>query len=397
MAIEDKLLKGSYQGVEFFATSFSTGGGRKKVVHTFPNSDKQFIEDLGRIPRSYGMTLIIAGGDSYFLNRDNMLRVLENGDDGKLVHPIYGDIENIVASEITVNETLTELGEGKITVIFKVSEGTGIPEKSGNSLHQIETDQLTATIAFNSSMAAEYKTSTNFPNSYVDSLAKANKSVTAFRESTSFVQASADKINEFTAELNAFETNITSLVRQPQAFADSVQSLFTTMGNLHPTVDATIAAIERLFIFGADDVAIIETTPALIEQAKNRKILNDVIQSNALVYSYLNSAQLNYETVNDIDKRAGTLDVQYKKLSESTGLDDSAKQSLSDMRVNMQSFFETQKLTALQIITVNTNPISARLLAFQYYGSDVRGEALAELNNTSEPSFLEDDVEIFTA
>ena len=171
MSIADKLLKGSYKGVEFFATSFTTGGGRKTVTHTFPNSDKQFIEDLGRIPRSYGMTLIIGGGDSYFVNRDNMVRVLEDGESGKLVHPIYGDIENIRVSDITVNETLTELGDGKITVVFKVSEGTGIPEKSGNSLHQIETDQLIATIAFNSSMAANYKTSTNFPNSYGDSLA----------------------------------------------------------------------------------------------------------------------------------------------------------------------------------------------------------------------------------
>lgn len=397
MSLSDKLLQGSYKGVQFFATSFNTSGGRKTVKHSFVNSNKQFIEDLGQRPRSYGMTLIIGGGDSYFVNRDNMIRVLEDGESGKLVHPIYGDIENVKVGDITVNETLTELGDGKITVVFEVSEGTGIPEQSGNSLQNIEAAQLEATIAFNSSMAGNYETSTTLPNSYVDSLAKANDSVTAFRNSTNFVQASADKINAYSAQLNDFENNIASLVRQPQAFADSVDSLFITIGNLYPTVDATVAAIERLFDFGDDDVAITQNTPSRVEQAKNRKILNDVIQSLALVYSYLNSAQITYNTVNDIDDRASTLDVQYQKLSASTGLDDSAKQSLADMRVDMQTFFEAQKLTALQIITVYTNPTSARLLAFQYYGSDEKGEALAELNNSSEPNFLTGDVEIFTA
>jgi len=397
MTIEDKLLHGSYKGVRFLASSFTTNGGRRTVTHTFPNSDKQLIEDLGLIPRNYGMTLIINGGDSYFLNRDNMMRVLEDGESGKLVHPIYGDIENVRVSDITVNETLTALGDGKITVVFKVSEGTGIPEQSGNSLHQIESAKLEATIAFNSSMADTYQTSTNFPNSYTDSLSKANNAVTAFKNSTSFVQASADKINAYSAQLNDFEANITSLVRQPQAFADSISTLFDTIGNLYPTVEATVAAIERLFDFGDDDVTINLTTPSRIEQDKNRRILNDMIQSSALAFSYLNSAQITFNTVNDIDERANTLDVQYQKLSASTGLNDTAKQKLSDLRVDMQSFFEAEKLTALQIITVNTNPISARLLAFQYYGSDEQGEALADLNESSEPSFLSGDVEIFTA
>lgn len=398
MAIAEKLFPGSFKGVRFLAVSFSTTGGRKVVKHRFPNSDKQVIEDLGLEPRSYSMQIIVSDKDgAYLQNRDRLISTFEDKELGKLVHPMYGDIENIKVSSYTLNEDLTELGDGKISVTFEVSNGTGIPEQSGNTLSIVESSNTAVAAAVNTSFAENYETTVNAPNSYNDSLQKLNNSVTAFEQATDTAQAAADKINAFNAELIAFQNAVTSLVGEPQELVDSINNLFSTINGLYPTIDGTIRAMESFFIFGDTDVPLPQTTPSRIERTKNRVILNDSIQSVALSYSYLNSSQLTFNTVGEIEQRANELETQYKKLSASDGLNDDAKQTLADMRVSVQAFFEEQKLTASQVIQIDTNLIPARVLAYQYYGSSEKGEQLSELNETSEPSFLEGTVNILTS
>lgn len=405
MSLLDKLLPASYKGVSFLATSFPTAGGRKIVKHSYPNSDKQNIEDLGLIPRSYSMQIVITDANRanpsesgfYIINRDALLAKLEDGEAGKLTHPLYGDIENVKVGPYTINENLTELGECKISVTFEPSEGTGIPEQLSSSLNTIEVSNAVTMAALNANVAANYETTVSFPSSYTDSLNKLNAVAAGVTDAINFVQQQADKINALSAEIQNFQNNITSLVRAPQAFADSITSLFDTINNTYPTIDATINVFAQLFDFGDDDVELNQNTASRIERAKNQKIVNDTIQTAALSYAYFNASQLTFNTVDEIDEQAAILEAQFQKLIVSTGMDDNSKQALRDMRVNVQTFFENQKLVTQQVITVFTHPTSSRLLAYQYYGSSDQGEQIAELNNTSEPNFLTGDVQVLTA
>lgn len=65
-------------------------------------------------------------------------------------------------------------------------------------------------------------------------------------------------------------------------------------------------------------------------------------------------------------------------------------------RVTNRGLFEEQKLTAQQVVTVSTQQIPARVLAFQYYGSSELGDRVARLNGEINVSFLEGDVDILT-
>lgn len=405
MSLLDKLLPASYKGVSFLATSFPVSGGRKIVKHTFPNSDKQVIEDLGLIPRSYTMDIVVTDANRsnpsesgfYIINRDALLAKLEDGEAGKLTHPLYGDIENVKVGTYSVNENLTSLGECRITVTFEQSEGTGIPEQLSSSLNTIEVSVATTLAAVNTNIVDNYQTTVSFPSSYTDSVSKLNEVATGITDATNFVQQQADKIDALSAEIQNFQNNVTSLVRAPQDLADSISSLFDTINNTYPTIEASITAFSQLFDFGDSDVDLNQTTASRIERAKNKKMINDTIQSMALSYAYLNASQLTFDTTDEIDAQAAILENQYKKLIASTGLDDSSKQSLRDLRVDVQQYFENQKLVTQQVITVFTQPITARLLAYQYYGSSDQGEQLASLNDTSEPSFLSANVKVLTA
>lgn len=70
---------------------------------------------------------------------------------------------------------------------------------------------------------------------------------------------------------------------------------------------------------------------------------------------------------------------------------------LEDQRTVTQQFFDDQKLDAEQIITVNTQILPARVIAYQYYGNSESGSRIATLNDEINVSFLDREIEIFTA
>ena len=66
------------------------------------------------------------------------------------------------------------------------------------------------------------------------------------------------------------------------------------------------------------------------------------------------------------------------------------------MREVTQRFLDAQKLVARQVITINTNPTTVRVLAYQYYGSSELGGDLMTLNNLQDPYLIAGDVSILT-
>jgi len=79
-----------------------------------------------------------------------------------------------------------------------------------------------------------------------------------------------------------------------------------------------------------------------------------------------------------------------------TALSSTTINDLEDLRTATQKFFDEQKLTARQVVTVKTQRLPARIIAFQYYGSSELGENIAKLNNTINVSDLEGDIEVLT-
>jgi len=70
---------------------------------------------------------------------------------------------------------------------------------------------------------------------------------------------------------------------------------------------------------------------------------------------------------------------------------------LEDQRTVTQQFFDDQKLDAQQIISVETQILPARIIAFQYFGDSTSGARIAVLNDEINVSFLSGIIEIFTA
>jgi len=164
-----QLKVGKYKGVEFLFELMPTTGGNRLIKFNFPGSDRQSIERQGKAPKSFNITIWIPH-ENYFQKRDDLLRVLEDGESGVLTHPTFGDVENVINGIYTLTETISELGRAKLKVPFEVDDSPGIPVQSGDLVSQVQS----ASDLLNTQLAADvtdgYGVTLSFSGNFNDAL-----------------------------------------------------------------------------------------------------------------------------------------------------------------------------------------------------------------------------------
>lgn len=419
MSDEQSIQAGSFRGLLIRANSWSIDAGPKIVKKEFPNRATQTIEQLGPRPRTYTLDIIVAALTTgpnkltYFEYRRALLALLEDGGKGDFVHPIDGRITNMIATSSTLNEDFRRFGESSVSVTFEVDTDTGIPKQVITSASQLAQANEVVTAAVVADIEKEFIVDTKFLDNFSDAADKINEVFDAVTDAIEFVGEATDKINEVNSFIGGLSARVNSLVTDPLALASAIKNVFANVNGLFGTVKNTLRTFGRLFGFGGrDEKDINPSTAGRIQRKKNRVILNTSINTLALGFSYENIAQAEFANVRDLDTAAAELEVQYQAIVDSaapavvaSGVSDDTPpggsiavvNALTDMRILAQQFFDDQRTTLKQITTVNTYTTSARLLSFQYYGDTDSANDIIALNDITDVSFIEGDVEILTA
>ena len=103
------IRQASYKGVPFGVFTADTQFGRKNAVHSYPQRDGVWIEDLGRKARLLHLNAfliensVVYGGGPVNLQRQLFIAAFEGEGDGELVHPTLGRVK--VAVRAVLGET----------------------------------------------------------------------------------------------------------------------------------------------------------------------------------------------------------------------------------------------------------------------------------------------------
>ena len=107
------LQPASFRGVPFYVHIDAKAGGRRIVLHEFPEQDTPFAEDMGRRARRFRVTAYILYSPvlipDYQSARDALINALESSGSAQLVHPTLG-VDTVVADTYAVTERLEEAG-----------------------------------------------------------------------------------------------------------------------------------------------------------------------------------------------------------------------------------------------------------------------------------------------
>lgn len=406
---------GAYKGIPLLLVSSSIAGGRKDVLFEYPNSDRQFVEDQGLRKRVYTMRIVVPHTD-FIETRDDILRVLEEGGVGPLDHPYYGRIENVAARSYVIDERETSLGRAEIQVEFTVSDNAAIPEKSFNSISEAATlnevlgDSLTADIADG------FEVDEGLVGNFQDAQDMLNDVSEAFDDVTAVVTAVTTQINQYAANINAFTAKINQLIALPQDLANSVKGIFSTVNALFASVEDTYKAFTEggFFDFGDGSAGVPQTTQGRVQRAQNRDVINQAVQGFALGFAYVNAAQIQFQTVEDIDAVSVQLDEQYTKLIAApsvalpgiatpsvaaavvNGLSVESITALTDLRTLANALLDDQRTEAKKVITVDVQTTPMSVIAYRYYGNTDLADTLLKLNSIKGAAFVNGPIKILT-
>lgn len=116
-------------------------GGRRKVKYTFPYTDGQTTDDIGRTPKGFTFGVMFYGS-SYLDGLKSFLNVLDDPFPGVLTHPVMGDIPCVMESyELTHQHEQRKAVLMRVTLVehtFSISEesssGIGLGKSLSNAL-----------------------------------------------------------------------------------------------------------------------------------------------------------------------------------------------------------------------------------------------------------------------
>lgn len=391
-----ELKTAKYGGVEFLFTDMPTVLGNRLIKFNYPGSDKQSIERQGKVPRTFTMTAIIPHED-YYSQRDNLLRVLEDGIAKTLTHPTFGDIENVINGECSLTEKLSELGRAEIVIPFEVDDAPGIPQQSGDLASQVqaESDLLNAQLA--ADLGDTYEVGLNFSGNFTDALDNLDNLSAAMANAAEFAEPVAENIAAFRTSINNFSGSLGNLIQAPADLAASVRGLFEDLNNLYDTPEVLLGAFKLLFPFGENDPVVQSNTVGRVQRKQNRDLVRANIRAQALSYSYLNAAEIEYATTEDLELVQDTLEAQYRDARDNQLLSNESLEALDRVRVQTQKALDVVRVNTRSIITVETPLKPLAVLVYEYYGATDLVEVIADLNNINQNAFVEGELRILTA
>lgn len=125
------IRQASYRGASFGVTEAEAEGGRRTVLHEFPQRDMPYAEDMGLASAKFTVTAFVLG-PNYMAARDQLREALEKPGPGTLVHPWLGELTVCQVAPYKLRETAQDGGMAVFTLSFVRSEAAKSPAASVN-------------------------------------------------------------------------------------------------------------------------------------------------------------------------------------------------------------------------------------------------------------------------
>lgn len=275
MTYRDRIQQGSFRNVPFYTDTHNYEGGRHSIVHEFPERDDPFTEDMGRKARRFNLDIHIIGSD-YFGLRNRMIRALEKGNDGILIHPYLGrKIVNVL--DFTESESNIE---GAFCVFSVTFVEHGKPINPTGTFGQIFAvfDQINSTI---DSLQAEFESIYELallPGYVADSaLGVFNNITDTFTEAIGIVPATVSVVDQIKNNILDYGNSLSSTFNDAADIFVNTVTLQKSLTKITNDAKDKQTIQEYILDFGDDA----EEPPILTESREKEQ------QNNQAIYRFV--------------------------------------------------------------------------------------------------------------
>lgn len=382
MSVQSQYLQASYRGVNFLIQSESEDGGKKTVVHEYPNSNRRFVEELGTLPSTFSMTAFVHGSSAVADSRE-LIRVLGLSGIGVLVHPIYGRLE-VKSTKWSRSTQESSMGEIKFDLEFARSDVNISLSPSVNTLSTVSASAgLARRAAFNALAAKTLFQKTKYALGQTQKYL--NLAMRAVRLGTKGLQG--NELGALSLFDKIFNTSLSDIYRVGLTgvnIAATFEKIYDAVRGISPP--ATQREYWRsLASYGKGRPQGKRTTPDRNASENNANVIDSHTRVNALINLYESVAASSFKTSAELQAARSELEQIFVDTlgdSEDNPLaeDSDLRQSILDLRSVTNITLDSQLSNVFNIETVMPGETTLALLCYQYYGSLDNLETLRELN-----------------
>lgn len=438
------LEPSSYRGIPWFVESITTSGGRKATPKAIVNSSDQIVDDVGLKQRTYQVRGLIAAkyskvnasaqdtlegiaeeaearaarekrtgvtekgalnlgqGDAGISADYREMRLLlttafELRGSASLIHHIEGEITNLICTEFSIEEAMSQVGIGRVTATFVRETTTPIPRPVGGAAEDVEGDADDADDQVDAQVIEDWSVGLALADAYEIATEQLGDAYALGLVVAESVETATDAMDKFQRDISILEADVFSVVSDAISVADSIKGVFDSLNGLFPLPAAAFAALQNGFDFGNTDLDFDFSTPSGKQKKKNQNALNASIQTRYLTQAYRAALDLEYVTTDDVALVESILEAQHRKIVDGTEASDSVKEALTSLRESFFDFLGTAKLQARGLVEEEVTTVTPRVLSYLLYEDDSETATIAGLNGVRAYETISGSVTVLSA
>ncbi len=400
----NNLRPASFRGVPFYTTVTQGAGGRRLVVHEFPERDDAYTEDLGRKAQRHRVTAFVVG-DDYMDQRDALISACQDHPDAALlVHPYLGDLM-CRAGQLSWKESQEHGGSAILDIEF-VEDGPQPGPTAGDDTASALLRGIAAMVQLAIQAYGIASVIARDPAAVVGLgaalLGDAGASILGLPAST--LTSIAGLAANIGANVGNDAATAAAVAAAFQSCASSAVAASTApaptddpvAGNI-PTIAAPAdpsGGLAGLVSWGNSFIAPMGAGANQLAQAQQQQAIVTLVQGNALLAMLQVYAQIDWPTVNAADaaraQALGLIDAQ-AEAAALAGQDDLYRGWLAITGLVIADFIaRCQNLPALAGYSVPM-VFPSLALAQTFYQNASRAEELEAMNGVRHPLFMPHD------
>lgn len=388
MTWRDSLRPGSFRDVPFHIEAADQKGGRRQVVHEFPQRDDPFIEDLGLRPHGFTLDCLVLGAD-YMTARDALIAALDGAGAGTLIHPYRGAL-TVSCEGWRCRESTEHGGVAYFSIDFIASAVAARPATVDDTGAQAETAAAAAMSEGVAGLSEGF--SVDGLAGFVAESAAARVVVIGDRLEAGLTRlgGARDTLSNVTLKLATLRADALGLVRQVPDLGGAIAGLVASARLLSHTPRGALRELRTLIGFNTGPRAPGATPARMVERA-NTAALERLVTLAAGAEAVRATAALGFESY---DEAVAVRDDLAERLEVAAGAaadagDDGAFRALNGLRLAMVRDVTRRGGSLARVYAytpVATEPALA--IAHRLYGDAGRAQEIIDRNRLDHPGFV---------
>ena len=383
--LSSNLRPASFRGVPFHVEDAGAGVGRRAEVHSYPQRDKPWVEDLGRAAREFTVEAFVIGAD-YVEQAKRLLAALEEPGPGTLVHPWFGNL-TVSLAELARASFSQQLGQARISMSFVESGELEFPVAGASTAAQ---SRLAAS-ALESAALADFSDTFDV-NGYQDFVA-----FQAAADTEAAIKATVGSYMSGLRELPLAERSVGALaqalaqIRMPGAMGQALVG-YLGLSDLSETRKSW-GNLAQSLVSLAEDLSLAPPEPPAVYTPSRQQAWVNTTAINALMRQGLLAQAVGASTLAQADVYEDTVGLRNKLCtaldSEALNATDRSYTALADARSKVWQDLTARARDGARLTTITPPDTTPSLvLAYDYYEDATRASDIVARNRVRHPGFV---------